>query len=362
MAVLYGRAGSAINGPFRRFPTRAVDQNCQSAFIGIMTFYIQTCMLLEIDMGDQVGGAGFLNMELDTPSPSSTETEGSCLSTGRFYVDWAMKFAIPVVMVTLALVLCLATRVKPHERWRTLLLVTQFGLFPTNLNALQMFFCRTPKSFDEDGYVLPQLDYAVLRSDPSIRCWDSEHLPALILSFGIVALCSLLFPIILFRKIRARLAANLESDRLAAMAMPKGLTLKERQLFESAFQKYDDDGSGLIDEDELRALLTEKARLRAPAAVFTKRLLAPAVCVLVAHTLPPPAGRGQAVAEGDHDNAAGVDGWRHARGRPDPARRLHAHDARHEDARCPLASRHAGTRAPVRPCALAPLRAAASQA
>ena len=49
-------------------------------------------------------------------------------------------------MAALALVICLATRVKAHERWRTLLLVTQFGLFPSNLNALQLFFCRTPKT------------------------------------------------------------------------------------------------------------------------------------------------------------------------------------------------------------------------
>ena len=65
-----------------------------------MTFYIQTCVLLEIDVADVGGAGGLLNMELDAPSPSSTATEGTCLSTGKFYVDWAMKFAIPAVTAT----------------------------------------------------------------------------------------------------------------------------------------------------------------------------------------------------------------------------------------------------------------------
>jgi hypothetical protein len=32
------------------------------------------------------------------------------------------------------------------QTWRALVLVMQFGLFPSNLNALQIFFCRSDVS------------------------------------------------------------------------------------------------------------------------------------------------------------------------------------------------------------------------
>ena len=122
-------------------------------------------------------------------------------------------------MAALALVICLATRVKAHERWRTLLLVTQFGLFPSNLNALQLFFCRTPKSIADDDYVLPSLPNYVLRSDPSIECYNGSHIVGLLVALIVVGICSGVFPIFLFRKIRARLAANKQKDRAAAEAV-----------------------------------------------------------------------------------------------------------------------------------------------
>ena len=48
------------------------------------------------------------------------------------------------------------------------------------------------------------------------------------------------------------------------------LTRTERALFDDAFRKYDDDGSGLIDEDELSQLLTEKAGVKpsGPSGAF----------------------------------------------------------------------------------------------
>jgi hypothetical protein len=76
-----------------------VDENAQSSAIAIVTFFFQTITLLDIDSGFSLGNSlGILNLEPDNPSPSDTDTEGSCLTSGRFYVDWAVKFTVPLVM------------------------------------------------------------------------------------------------------------------------------------------------------------------------------------------------------------------------------------------------------------------------
>jgi hypothetical protein len=84
-----------------------VDENAQSSAIAIVTFFFQTITLLDIDSGFSLGNSlGFLNLEMDNPSASDTDTEGSCLTTGRFYVDWAVKFAIPFVMAAAGFLIC----------------------------------------------------------------------------------------------------------------------------------------------------------------------------------------------------------------------------------------------------------------
>jgi hypothetical protein len=133
-------------------------------------------MLLQIDIG--VDFLGAFNLEPDNPSPGSTDEEGACMTSGRFYLDWGVKFLIPICMAAFALLLCLAIRVQPQEvrlhapglrvytyvyahmqhgplvattalrsaclhadrsqRSRALLLIMQFGLFPWNLNAMQV--------------------------------------------------------------------------------------------------------------------------------------------------------------------------------------------------------------------------------
>jgi hypothetical protein len=65
-----------------------VDENAQSSAIGIITFFFQTVTLLQIDVRIDVG-FGALNLETDNPSPGNEAVEGSCLTSGRFYVDWA---------------------------------------------------------------------------------------------------------------------------------------------------------------------------------------------------------------------------------------------------------------------------------
>ena len=54
-------------------------------------------------------------METDNPSPGNEAVDGSCLTSGRFYVDWAAKFAIPLLMAAVALLLCLATRAQVRK-------------------------------------------------------------------------------------------------------------------------------------------------------------------------------------------------------------------------------------------------------
>ena len=90
-----------------------VDEHAQSSAIGIVIFFFQTVLLLQIDVG--VDFLGTLNLEPDNPSPGNQDAEGSCLSNKRFYVTWASKFAVPWLMAGAALVICAATRVKPHE-------------------------------------------------------------------------------------------------------------------------------------------------------------------------------------------------------------------------------------------------------
>ena len=71
-------------------------------------------------------------------------------------------------------------------------MVLRFGLFPSCLNALAVFFCRS-----ED-----QLPYHVLRSDPSIECYNGEHWLAFVVALLVVGIWGVAVPITLFIKIK----------------------------------------------------------------------------------------------------------------------------------------------------------------
>ena len=60
-----------------------VDEQCQTALIGILTFFFQTIALLQIDTKVELIGFGFLNLDLDMPSAGSTDAEGKCLTSGK---------------------------------------------------------------------------------------------------------------------------------------------------------------------------------------------------------------------------------------------------------------------------------------
>jgi hypothetical protein len=98
-----------------------VDENAQSSAIAIVTFFFQTVTLLDIDSGFSLGNSlGFLNLELDNPTPSDIDTEGSCLTTGRFYMDWAVKFTIPFVMAVAGFLICTVSSILRSKSNSTL--------------------------------------------------------------------------------------------------------------------------------------------------------------------------------------------------------------------------------------------------
>jgi hypothetical protein len=75
-------------------------------------------------------------------------------------------------------------------------LILQFGLFPANLNALQILFCRS-----DDETNLPHM----LRSDPSIECYSGGHIVAFVVALLVIATCAVATPMFLFRTIRQSL-------------------------------------------------------------------------------------------------------------------------------------------------------------
>lgn len=136
------------------------------------------------------------------------------------------------------------------------MLILQFGLFPCNLNALQMFFCRSD----------PQLPRSFLRSDPSIQCWDSAHVVAFIVALLIFVVAGIVTPALLFRKIRNGLSTQEEahvSESKKELAIAGELTPDEKKAYVAAFEWYDADGSGAIDQEELSRILEVKTGIKA---------------------------------------------------------------------------------------------------
>jgi hypothetical protein len=89
----------------------------QSAGLSISTFFFQTGGLLgiEIDLGLQFDIGASLNLELNSRSPSDTSVDGTCLSAGGFYADWATRFGVPLLMAAAAVALCLATKTPTYQ-------------------------------------------------------------------------------------------------------------------------------------------------------------------------------------------------------------------------------------------------------
>ena len=100
----------------------------------------------------------------------------------------------------------------------------QFGLFPSNLNAVQIFFCRSdvldmhpvevevaPGRVEEQ--MLQALPHQVLRSDPSIECYNGDHWLALALSLFVIAVYAVAVPVLLFKKIKGGLRAQVNEAR-----------------------------------------------------------------------------------------------------------------------------------------------------
>ena len=95
-------------------------------------------------------------------------------------------------------------------------------LFPCNLNALQIFFCRSDAA-------LPR---PVLRSDPSIECYSGDHWLAFAASLLVFAACAVATPAFLFRKIRQTLREQGEAHAKAdTPAAAEDLTQQQTDIY-----------------------------------------------------------------------------------------------------------------------------------
>ena len=98
----------------------------------------------------------------------------------------------------------------------------------------------------------------MLRSDPSIECYNGDHWLAFTFSVLVLGVCAVATPLVLFRTIRAKL---LEQEARHGQVMAEGageLTAEEEAAYTAAFKRYDADRSGEIDDTELGKLLEEK--------------------------------------------------------------------------------------------------------
>ena len=137
-------------------------------------------------------------------------------------------------------------------------MVLRFGLFPYCLNALQMFFCRSCGPA------------AVLRSDPSVTCWDGAHLMATGVGAAIFIVCGILTPLLLLRALKRaveaqkrdgslpRVSDTNEDVSMATAAHVELLTSEEKARYTRAFVRYDRDGNGSIDQKEMLHLLEDQ--------------------------------------------------------------------------------------------------------
>ena len=147
------------------------------------------------------------------------------------------------------------------QMWRVLLMVLRFGLFPYCLNALLVFFCRTEEQLPTD----------VLRSDPSIVCWDGPHLLALGTGAIVIVACGVIAPLLLLRALKQTIdkqqARDLRPDAPddAEVEGLPGLSTDEKARFARVFARFDRDGNGLIDKQEMLQLLEDHTeRMSAP--------------------------------------------------------------------------------------------------
>jgi hypothetical protein len=144
------------------------------------------------------------------------------------------------------------------QMWRVLLMVLRFALFPYCLNALLVFFCRSEEQLPTD----------VLRSDPSIVCWDGPHLLAVAAGITVVAACGVIAPLLLLRALKQTIDKQQtrvsRPDAPGVDPEPEGLSTQEKARFARVFTLFDRDGNGSIDKHEMLHLLEERTRHEGP--------------------------------------------------------------------------------------------------
>jgi hypothetical protein len=119
--------------------------------------------------------------------------------------------------------------------------------FPTTKKAFTMLTCKPIECEDnwDERLVSGKLETCgrVLEADPSIKCWEGEHIGAAILAICVILVYVVILPVLLMRKIHT---SNRRREQSFGMS---------RRHLREIFDSYDVDGSGKLDMDETRACL-----------------------------------------------------------------------------------------------------------
>eukprot|EP01050_Picozoa_sp_SAG11_P032389 SAG11_NODE_10516_length_825_cov_1.090909_2_plen_164_part_00 len=159
-----------------------------------------------------INSSAFRPQDLD----SKSSTNNKCIASGRFYLDWGMKFILPLGMFSFSILLCILT-----EFMRQLvkiimvgMLVLLFSSFPMQLQALQVLFCTWEEQLHESDDA-PVTRKTVLLVDPSIECWSGPHYVAILVGLSVFVLLVFAFPVMLYHRIKDSLAKGDEIRELS---------------------------------------------------------------------------------------------------------------------------------------------------
>jgi hypothetical protein len=101
----------------------------------------------------------------------------------------------------------------------------------------------------------------MLRSDPSIACYDGDHNLAFVVALLVFTLCTIATPMFLFRTIRNRLLEQDAAGSSESVESAAKLTPEETDVYTAVFEQYDTDGCGRIDDEQFSCILEEREHI-----------------------------------------------------------------------------------------------------
>ena len=198
---------------------RDCDIHNSSCIIGISLFFVQTMVLLPSSTFGDLGFVTELAAAVSMSPDTADQSDGKCVSTGKFYIDWLLKFSIPAYNIcTTVLVVLLAGlwKTAPWQGKMALFFAVQSSLFAINLRAISLFYCRTdlvPSCGDDCSTWLP---VGHLKVDPSQSCTDDAHRIYLTVAVLIFAIFAFALPGLLCKQIATRMDAHSKLLRIEA--------------------------------------------------------------------------------------------------------------------------------------------------